>query len=325
PPGMPPPFVTAASAWVEVRIASATRSPMAASRVRTVAVRLSSATAVVAIGDSSSLLSSPLYLATSAATSGSGTTVAVSMMRNCGHRATIRRPPSCLTSMTRVDGRDVVGIVAGFHHGVAAVEFDEEIVIVAAEEEIDRAGGEDRAILLTAGVSDGDDEIRAVATQRLGRILYGRDRRQEFHVFRARDAWRVVIGGAGEPDADAIDRYDGGVRELRQRRSVAPAQVGGIERERGLSHTLEESRLAEIKLMIAGREDVGCDEIGHRENVRTAVEARRQRGGERIARMCQHHLALGTLGLDNGGKAREAAAALPVRHHLICQQINVID
>jgi hypothetical protein len=32
-----------------------------------------------------------------------------------------------------------------------------------------------------------------------------------------------------------------------------------------------------------------------------------------------------SLGLDNGGKPGEAAAALAVRHHLICHQIDVID
>src|SRR5262249_53504875 len=79
---------------------SATRLPMAASRVRTVAVRLSRATAVVPSAASSSLLlSSPSYEATTAATSGSGVTVAVSMMRNCGHQITLRRPPSSLTLM----------------------------------------------------------------------------------------------------------------------------------------------------------------------------------------------------------------------------------
>src|SRR5215470_1751917 len=34
---------------------------------------------------------------------------------------------------------------------------------------------------------------------------------------------------------------------------------------------------------------------------------------------------LAPLGLDYGGETREAAAALPVRHHLIRHQINVID
>ena len=72
---------------------------MAASRVRTVAVRLSSSTAVVPSGASSSLLSSSSNLATTAATSGSGVTVAVSMTRNCGHQVTLRRPFSSLTSM----------------------------------------------------------------------------------------------------------------------------------------------------------------------------------------------------------------------------------
>ena len=35
--------------------------------------------------------------------------------------------------------------------------------------------------------------------------------------------------------------------------------------------------------------------------------------------------ALGALGLDNGGKSGEAAAAFTVGHHLICNQIDVID
>ena len=73
---------------------------MAASRVRTVAERLSSATAVVPSAASSSLLSSPSYSVTTAAISGSGVTVAVSMMRNCGHQATLRRPFPSLTVMT---------------------------------------------------------------------------------------------------------------------------------------------------------------------------------------------------------------------------------
>jgi hypothetical protein len=37
--------------------------------------------------------------ATTAATSGSGVTVAVSMTRNCGHQVVTRRPSCCFTSM----------------------------------------------------------------------------------------------------------------------------------------------------------------------------------------------------------------------------------
>src|ERR1700730_6485421 len=35
--------------------------------------------------------------------------------------------------------------------------------------------------------------------------------------------------------------------------------------------------------------------------------------------------ALGTLGFDNGSEASETATPLPVRHHLIRHQIDVID
>src|SRR5262245_31209617 len=162
---MPPPFVTAASARVDARIASATRLPMAASRVRTVAVRLSSATAVVPSAALSSLLSSPSYLATTAATSGSG------RHRRRIDDAKLRPPRHAAAAVLLldvdgdVDGGDIVGVVARFHHGVAAVEFDEEIVIVAAEDEIDRAGLENRVVLFAAGMDHRHDEIRPFTPQ----------------------------------------------------------------------------------------------------------------------------------------------------------------
>ena len=96
---MPPPFITAASAWLDARMASAIRLPMAASCVRTVPTRLSSSTAVVPIGRSICLLRSSSNLPTTAATSGSGVTAAVSMTRNCGHQVVTRRPSCCFTSM----------------------------------------------------------------------------------------------------------------------------------------------------------------------------------------------------------------------------------
>src|SRR5438876_4314704 len=185
---MPPPFVTAASAWVDARIASATRLPIAASRVRTVAVRLSSATAVVPSASSSSLPSSPSYFATTAATSGSGFTVAVSMMRNCGHQVHAAAAVLLLDVDGDVDCGDIVGVVARFRHGVAAVEFDEEIVIVTAEHEIDRACLENRVVLTAAGMDHRHDEISPFTSQRLGCILRGGDRRQEFQIFGARRA-----------------------------------------------------------------------------------------------------------------------------------------
>lgn len=76
-----------------------------------------------------------------------------------------------------VDCGDVVGVVARFRHRVAAVEFDEEIVIVTAEHEIDRACLENRVVLLAAGMDHRHDEISPFTSQRLGCILRGRDRR----------------------------------------------------------------------------------------------------------------------------------------------------
>ena len=91
----------AASARVRSRMASATRLPIAASRPRTVALRLSSSTAVVVSGTFIWTSSSRWKPATVAAISGSGVTVAVSITRNCGHQAMLRLLPSCFTSMCR--------------------------------------------------------------------------------------------------------------------------------------------------------------------------------------------------------------------------------
>ena len=141
---------------------------------------------------------------------------------------------------------------------------------------------------------------------------------------------RVVVGRAGEPDAHAVERDDGAVLEVRQRLAVGAAQVGGIERELGLGHASQEDRLAEIELVVAGRENVGRDQIGERDDVLAAVDARHQRGRERVAAHARRSRdrplsGLGALGLDHGGEPRKAAAPLAVGHHLVGHQIDVID
>ncbi len=217
-------------------------------------------------------------------------------------------------------------VVARLDHGVAAVELDEEIVIVAAEHEIDRAGVEYRVVLLAAGMRHRDDEIRALAAQRLGLLPDGRDRRQELQVPRTGRARGPVIGRADEPDAYAADGDDRAILEARQRLPVRRPQVGGKERKLGLAHALQEVRLAEIELVVAGRENVGRDQVGQRDDVGAVVDGRHQRRRERIAGMGEDDVAaLGALGLHHRSEPREAAAALPVRHHLVAHQIDVVD
>ena len=145
-----------------------------------------------------------------------------------------------------------------------------------------------------------------------------------------RGARRAVEGGAGEPDAHAVERDDLAIAEARQRLAVRHAQVGGIERELRLLHPLEEYLLAEVELVVAWREDLGRDHVGERNDVLAAVEARHQRGRQRVAGMREDHVAalglgLGALGLDDGGEPREAAAPLPVRHRLVAHDVDVVD
>ena len=96
---MLPPLVIATSVCADQRMASAMSAPIAVSRERTVALRLSSSTAVVPIGVSRCALRSASYFATTSAISGSGVTAAVSITRNRGHQATLRLPSSSFTSM----------------------------------------------------------------------------------------------------------------------------------------------------------------------------------------------------------------------------------
>src|SRR2546421_214176 len=96
---MPPPLRIAASARVPARIASANRLPIAASRVRTVAVEESSATVVVQIVSLILSISAASNIATAAAISGSGVTLAESITRKFGHQVTARLPPSARTEI----------------------------------------------------------------------------------------------------------------------------------------------------------------------------------------------------------------------------------
>jgi len=58
--------------------------------------------------------------------------------------------------------------VARLDHRVAAVVVDEQVMVVTAEQEIDRTRSENLVILGAAGVRDGNHEIRAFAAQELG-------------------------------------------------------------------------------------------------------------------------------------------------------------
>ena len=60
-----------------------------------------------------------------------------------------------------------------------------------------------------------------------------------------------------------------------------------------------------------------------------AVDARHQRGRERVAAMREDHVPpcarLGALGLDHGGKPGKAAALLAVGQQLLAHQVDVVD
>ena len=89
--------------------------------------------------------------------------------------AELRPPPYATTSALftdiddDVDHDDIVGVVARFHHGVAAAILDEQIMGVASEKTIDCAATKDLVTLFAGDVGHGDNEIGTFATQRHSR------------------------------------------------------------------------------------------------------------------------------------------------------------
>src|SRR5204863_4074083 len=128
---------------------------------------------------------------------------------------------------------------------------NEQVVIVAAEDQIDRSRLEQRMLLLPVRMDHGGDEIRAFAPQLRGLQGLGLDGGQEFEIPWTRGARRIVEGGAGESDAHAVEGDDRAVLDAGERLPVRSAQVCGIDREFRLAHAREEDRLAEVELVVA--------------------------------------------------------------------------
>ena len=136
----------------------------------------------------------------------------------------------------QVDDRDIVRVVGRLDHQRAAVELDEEIVVVTGQDHIGRMGLGQIDALLAVGVHHHDDEIDAVAAQRLGLRLHGGDGRQELQILGVRHARRAVVRRAGQPDPHAVEADDVAVLDSRQRLAVRPGHVGGKDRKRRLRH-----------------------------------------------------------------------------------------
>jgi hypothetical protein len=87
-----------------------------------------------------------------------------------------------------------------------------------------------------------------------------------------------------------------------------------------LTHARHEDIGPKVEFMIAGREDVRRRGVDQVDNMGALVEARHQRGRNRVAGMDVKDIAaLGALGLDDRGKAGETTAGLA--RHLV----DVVD
>ena len=87
------------------------------------------------------------------------------MTRNCGHHVATRWPSCVLHLDGDVDGGDVMRVVAQLDHRGASVVVDEQVVVVAGQDQVDRARREQLVVLLAVGMHDRDHEIGALAPQ----------------------------------------------------------------------------------------------------------------------------------------------------------------
>ena len=154
---------------------------------------------------------------------------------------------------------------------------------MSAQHQVDLAGGRELEVLLAVGVYHRHHEIGALAPQRVGLLAHGRDRRRKSQVAGREARARVVVGRAGDADAHAVEGENRAILEARHHAAVGLPQVCGEQPELRLRHALEEHRLAEVELVVAGREHVGRNHVGERDDVRAAVDARHQRGRQRVA------------------------------------------
>ena len=91
----------------------------------------------------------------------------------------------------------------------------------------------------------------------------------------------------------------------------------------------EEHRLAEIELVVAGHEDVRRDHVGERDDVRAAVDARHQRGRQRVAAMREDHVAawpaLARSAFTTAASRAKPPRRLPSGISCVAHQVDVVD
>ena len=189
---MPPPFTIATSACAKSRSASAMRLPIAASRVRTVALRLSSSVVVVPSGTSSSRLNTCSKSPTTAGHFRIGCNrrgVDDAELRPPGHRAIAVLD---LHVDRDIDDGDVLRVVARFDDRVAAVVVDEKIVVVPGQDQVDAACGHQLIVLPAVGMHHATTKSAPSRRSSSACSSGGADRRQEFQILGARRARRSI-------------------------------------------------------------------------------------------------------------------------------------
>jgi len=124
-----------------------------------------------------------------------------------------------------------------------------QIVIVAGRHEIDGMRIHQGGARCLIGMDDRNYEIGPRRASAFGVGKDRRYRRREDEIFRTRDACRCFVGGAyeGEPKALRLDRNL--ILMMWQRQPCGIPEIGGKDRETGLSYPVEINLLAEVELM----------------------------------------------------------------------------
>ena len=205
---------------------------MAASVVRTVALRLSSALRGGADRDVEFLRQLSIVLVDKRLRLGVG--------RNGGRvdDAEVRIPGDAALSVLlldvdlHIDRGDELGLFLRFDHDGASVKEQREVVIVAGQDDVDGTAVIERAVHLAVGVNHGNHQVGTSLAKGL-RFGDGRlDRWKKREIGTGTGLHGTVFGR--EPDeahlhATHVD--DAAILEALERLSVGLAEIGGIERE----------------------------------------------------------------------------------------------
>jgi hypothetical protein len=226
-----------------------------------------------------------------------------------GHAGETVRFPRALKAQAQV--QRVAGVRAGLEDRRAADELIDDMVVVAAEDQVEDATRGERAVLGEAAVGEADDGRRALGAQG-GRLApRGFEQFAEADVRpRLGEGRRLGRDQADETDGHAGDGAQFGGPHRRQRRLGHQ-----VRREPGkarLGETFAQHDGAEVELVVAGHGEVHAQRVPRRHHLAALEQARFDARRERVAAEDEQRGRRLPLDFAHQGRQPRQAAARPL-------------